>query len=112
MRKPIDWFKPVQTEDGRAVTIFATEAVGEYPVVGQIAGSDVVLRWRLSGESTMTRCRSLDIKNVPEKRVVYLNMYPNGVPGIHPTRKHADERAQFDRQACVRLEYTEGQFDE
>ena len=52
----IDWTKPVQTEDGRPVTIWTTEAkAGAYPVRGEFFGDPlwVSCRWKLNGESML-----------------------------------------------------------
>jgi len=51
-----------------------------------------------------------DIINVPEKRELWLNIYPNTyLIGAYETRTDADNWASSDRIACVRVEYTEGE---
>ena len=64
------------------------------------------------------------VEDVPEVHVAYINIYPSR--RSHPTKKvhhtaatacnrsivEADERATSDRIACIRVEYTEGQFDD
>ena len=47
----------------------------------------------------------------PEKRVGYVNVYPTRV-GWCRSKHDADSTASRDRIACIRVEYTEGQFDE
>ena len=46
----------------------------------------------------------------PETRSGYLNIY--GTTCIHDYRALADGRARDGRIACIRIEYTPGQFDE
>ena len=57
----------------------------------------------------------VDIINVPEKRTVYLNIYKKGDiewwSDPLDDRKFADSCAGTNRIACVKVEYTVGQFD-
>lgn len=49
----------------------------------------------------------------PKTGVKYINVYYSGDFGSgEPTREKADEIASPSRLACVRVEWTEGQFDE
>ncbi len=50
--------------------------------------------------------------NVPEKRVMYINMYDGWAAAGESTRKLADESANKKHLACIRVEWQEGQFDE
>ncbi len=52
------------------------------------------------------------IINVPQKRVVYINAYDNGVVRVCATRVVADTYGGKNRLACIRVEWQEGQFDE
>lgn len=110
----IDFTKPVQTRRGYPVMILTTDGRGNYPVVGYIRESTDVHTWMSSGRYCTGPEGPLDLINVPEKRVVYVNLYPypHLSPGFHPTRKDADKYAMSQRHARVRVEYTEGQFDE
>lgn len=46
----------------------------------------------------------------PEKKVMYVNVYPDSIS--HTSRAIADSTGSRRRAACIRVEYTEGQFDE
>jgi hypothetical protein len=48
----------------------------------------------------------------PVKIVRYFNVYADGLFFDYPTREHADGRANDERIACKRVEFTEGEFDE
>lgn len=69
MEPNIDFTKPVQTSNGRKVTIFTTEANGPHPVVGQIEGDTTIDRWSLTGE--MYKGWS-DLVNTKVKKIVPL----------------------------------------
>ena len=112
----IDFNKPVQTRDGRKVRVLCADGRGDHPVVGYVACQNYLYSWRLSGhryntdETTIT-----DLINVPETRVVWVNMYPDessSVSKIRVSKNEADVGAGHDREACIRVEYTVGQFDE
>ena len=47
----------------------------------------------------------VDIENVPEKLVRWVNVYPDA----HPSKKDADHCAAADRIACIRIEFEEGE---
>lgn len=48
----------------------------------------------------------------PEMQVCYVNFYPGcGIGGAYATSEEAGEDCHKSRIACVRIEYTEGQFD-
>ena len=78
---------------------------------------DDILRMRLEkAEAEIARLRAeLDaLKPKPVKHVMYVNIYP-GSPAIcagNATRKDADLFAGATRIACVRVEFTEGQYDD
>lgn len=48
----------------------------------------------------------------PIKHVRYYNMYPKDISADHATRKAADEEASDKRIGCIRVEFTEGTYDE
>lgn len=49
----------------------------------------------------------------PKPIVRYVNLYPSEMgSGVYCTRADADNRAGSKRIACIRIEFTEGQFDE
>ncbi len=112
----IDWTKPVQTRDGRKVTIYTTTAPTEHPVHGYVEGWGGPTFWTSGGLFLGDAESDEDLINVPEapepKRVVWLNMYLDGVGGPYPTKAAAQKWALEHRVACVRVEWTPGQFDE
>ena len=106
-----DFTKPVQTRSGLPVTIITTEGRGKYPVLGYIDQDEVPFRWDENGEHTISD--AFNLINVPEKRVMYVNVYNDNEPVYRcQSRKDADEKECKKRIACIRVEYTEGQFDE
>ena len=109
----LDFNKPVQTRDGRKVRVLCTDGRGDHPVVGYAACQNYLYSWRLSGhryntdETTIT-----DLINVPETRVVWVNVHPVDKTTFHATQEIADSWAEPDRLARIRVPYTVGQFDE
>ena len=101
----------VRTRDGRPVRVLSTEGHADFPIVG-LAGDDAQsLCWAANG-TTLGRVPRYDIIPAPRKHTRYLNVYSNGTAVVHGCRQEADEVAGFDRVACIRVEYTEGQFDD
>ena len=113
----IDFSKPVQTRDGRKVRILCTDMKGDMgdTVVGIIAegDSEEVLTWKTDGVYNRAGDEtSCDLINVPETRVVWVNMYAHDLSTSYPSKVHADRHGAPNREACIRVEYTVGQFDE
>ncbi len=110
----IDFTKPVQTIDGQPVEIITTKGRDKkYPVIGYIGNSSTFHGFTLHGEYIEDEENKLNLMNVPEKKTMYLNVYESGNSMVtHGTRDKADEHASVGRIACVKVEYTEGQFDE
>lgn len=111
----IDFTKPVQTRDGRAVTILTEErAHSTFPVVG-LLNDEHIVTFTSEGKFVFNgREHGMYLVNVPVKHVrkVWLNMYP-GYSGTvaHETKESADECAPPNRIACVRVtvEFEEGE---
>ncbi len=115
----LDLTKPAQTREGTPVRLLATDLRGPQPVLGTIVGSDGrdhAMRWSLDGRYHLgippIFGERLDLVNVPEKHVRYVNFYENGIGGDYKTKARADQCADRDRWACVRIEFTAGQFDD
>jgi hypothetical protein len=110
----IDFNKAVQTRDGRPVTILTTGARGKFSVVGYVGDSDDITTWRSTGEFNGVVNHYLDLLNVPERRVRYLLVWPDGKFALAHSRERADkDYDDLDKLiARVRVEYTEGQYDE
>ena len=97
----VDWTKPVQTKRGTKLRVLCTDAPGVYPVV-VMAPSGGINKYPL--ETTR-------IINVPEKRTGYINIYENSCGSVQDSRGGADLIAGSNRIACIKVEYTVGQFD-
>lgn len=113
----IDFTKPVQTRDGRPVEILSANGRGPKPIKGYVADNIDLCSWTTDGKiyqgDTMFE-RGSDLVNVPPpKKVMYINVYGDGnFSCFYRSRTEADRGATIRRQACVRVEYTKGQFDE
>jgi hypothetical protein len=114
----IDWSKPVEKiPGGHRCRVFCTDLPGEYPVVVAVEDWDgdwLIETYTLDGRLVAEQ-KSIRIRNVPEKGVRYLNVYPDETQignYAYFSRGEADRSACKDRIACVRVEYTEGEFDE
>lgn len=118
----LDLTKPVQTRNGfNDVEIIAINGrTPNYPIIGYLGGNNILHYWTVSGLSAERTV--LDLVNVPEKHIVYLNIYDSTpTSGImsykYATKAEADKIAKntesyVKRTACIRVEYTDGQFDE
>ena len=111
----IDWTKPVQTREGRKVTIYCTDVPGGYPVHGRIDGSDSPLSWTISGRLIDSRSGPDDLVNGPPKMIkvdCWINVYPDEVQ-IHASRFDANDNALESRVACIHVvrEVEEGTFE-
>ena len=117
----IDLTKPVQTRDGLKVRVLCTNMKGRDTVAGVITdhdGTDMVDAWQADGHYNIgpEEART-DLINVPEKRVVWVNMYEDSEHFGHNTLEEAIEGGEngYGKQGCdarVRVEYEVGQFDE
>jgi hypothetical protein len=118
MEKTLDLNKPVQTRDGRKARIICTDRKSVmYQVVALVESSDGseegACSYTKTGQYHAGYQDQSDLVNVPEKRTVYLNMYEDGREiRIHKTREAADKSAAESREACVKVPYTVGQFDD
>lgn len=98
----VDWSKPVQHLDGTLLRVLCTDAPGVYPVVTLTQDGGVIKYPLVTNRAS----------NVPDKRIRYINIYNTG--NGHLTREDADASARYshlERVACIKVEYTVGQFD-
>lgn len=120
MNKKIDWTKSVQTPDrlfsGYAIKTDMKCDLGDGPVVVVLknnCGGNEFLRRHGDDGHNLCGDRNMDLINVPERRVVWVNMHFGSTPGrAYVSKGQADEAASPARIACVRVEYEPGQFDE
>lgn len=109
----IDWSKPVQTRDGRAVRVLCTDCATptSYPVVALVRdsyGYERVQSYTLEGKYRRTIPESPnDLENVPAVTNLWVNVYPNDVGG-HASRKEADYWAENGRVTLLRLVIQDG----
>lgn len=113
----LDLTKPVQTKAQRPVRILSTEGKEPYPIVGYIGDSPRPTAWTQEG-----KCHNdapvANLENVPPARHVgYVNVYQDGQAQGYKLKRTREEADQLTpntakRIACVRIEYTEGQFDD
>lgn len=119
--EPISMDKEYTTLDGTPVRIYATDAGDdEFPV--HAAYYENGQWWQVSytryGQlSTNGLDYAVDLIEKPKthKIVRYMNVYPEGVAStLWTSRDYADQTAEDDRIACVRIEIDveEGRFDE
>lgn len=107
----IDINKKYQTRAGRPVELLTTSARGEWPVIGHIGGEDRVILWTMDGVCTYSNLGfpANDLVEVKPKRVVWLNVYPDGDSSSHESREDADSRSLDGRIACLEIEFEEGE---
>lgn len=106
----IDLTKPVQTRDGRRVRILCADAKGDFPIIGAVEERDGTERsgsWMRDGRYLCTGPSTSDLLNLPEKRPVWVNVYPPGVQRdyYHPDKASADSFATSSRIACIEVIY-------
>lgn len=103
--------KKYQTRDGQPVELLTTRARGERPVMGYVGGQDQVSLWTLDGVYTHSHQAThvYDLVEVKPKRVMWLNVYPNGATSAYRTRPDADSRRFDGCIACLKIEFEEGE---
>lgn len=115
----IDWNKPIQV---RA----AVGRIYSARLLGKLSGRDdfsyVVALMKSAGEmlesfreSGISENGAYTVENIPEKRVVWLNIYDGNLmlPAYsYASKEVADAGQVAGRIARVRVEYTVGQMDE
>jgi hypothetical protein len=114
----LDFTKPIQTKAGLEVTILSTKGRAPYTIIGYRGVETHSTSWTQEGKWVDGDDNHHDLMNTPPvKKVMYLNLYDSR-KGILTTREEADRLAASvedntfkHRIACVRVEYTEGQFD-
>lgn len=112
----IDFTTLVTTRNGKSVRILCTDGPGIQPVIGIIDGFIGPSFWTLDGlylEKSYNQLSDFDLINPPQKEVRYVNVYPpDEFSRTYFTRQDADTLANNKRIACIRIEFTPGQFDE
>lgn len=87
-------------------------AVPHYPVIGVCEEGGDIFTYTSEGQVRHNATSTSDlVREVKEKHVRYINIYPNNEIS-HNSRQTADDCAIHDRLARIRVEYEEGQFDD
>lgn len=102
-----------QTRDGRKVRIIEADCgYKDSPILAQIENA-LPATWLSDGRAFLNgTCEYSDLVNIPEKRVVWVNVYENCMVGEgYKSKELADQnQSKFNaRIACVRVEFTEGE---
>ncbi len=73
----IDFTKPVQTREGRAVRILCVDGPGEQPIAGYVAGDNHPSAWSTNGHYYLNQSgpRDSDLVNVAVKRRGWVNLF-------------------------------------
>jgi hypothetical protein len=109
--------KPVKfRNDPRAVRIVATDISGDFPILALVkdGGVEWPITRRASGCVSSYGAGNLDLVNIPQKHVFWLNIYPNAIGARHSTRELADKAAAgnpygCNRVACLKIEFEDGE---
>lgn len=112
--------KEYRTRDGRRARVYALDGGGAHPMHGAVynhgSGAWEPTSWMSCGGYLHAK-NDISPRDImppePEKRVVYFNAYADGRFGlVWDSRSEADSHVEGDRIACIRVEFTEGQFDD
>ena len=113
-------FKPgetYKTRDGREARVYAVDGTSARPIHGAIYNGThwSLNEWKADGRQRTAGENGRDL--MPPKRELWVNFYtparddsPNY--SFWPSREIADKWAGEFRIARIRVEYTEGQFDD
>jgi hypothetical protein len=96
-----------RTRAGNEVRILATDADGERPIVGQIAGTRGVFVWCANGGWRDNHSEHVNdlVELLPEEHVYerWANIYPDNFATNYLTRGDADAFAGEHRIACLHI---------
>lgn len=117
--KPFDPTKPYCRRDGKPARVLYTLNMGDYPVIVLSQyddGQEWIYQVMLTG-CVVVSPGNYDLVNIPEKIEGWINIYKYKchVPieytsgDIYTTREAADLGASFDRIACIKVSFTEGE---
>jgi hypothetical protein len=119
IKAELDFTKPLETKEGKAVTILVTNGRGNYPVKGYIGESADLISWTKDGSYYIGSPSPRDLQNVqpkPAEGFIYVNVHNRDgklVAGNnHETRAKADAVQASGRVACMKIALVEGQFDD
>lgn len=112
----LDRNRPVQTRDGRSVTIYTWDAPGKRPIHGRIEGDTFPTSWdaKGSGDIYSLNNHDFDLVNVPKPKIKverYIYVFKDGSTTTVRTPGTCN---YYKPVACKHLvfEIEEGQFDD
>jgi len=105
----VDLTKPVQTRDGRKARVLCTDRKHNIsaPVIALLTeenGNEFCRTYRADGQYMPCRSAS-DLVNLPEKRMIWVNVYVGDYLTPHSSKELADMAAAVSRIACVEVQY-------
>lgn len=107
----IDWSKPIQTFKGKpAKFVYCLKTNSPQCMVVVVEDVEDNL-WVLTREGKSVHTPI--VRNVPEEKTFWLNIYPMSLGVAHSCKEEADTEANFrdlaKRIACVKITYKEGE---
>lgn len=113
---PIDWNKPLQTNEGEQARLLGVLNGDTYIVAVTDNETDYEHAYEYNKlgeclyEDDEGRFDIFNLVNTPQKLTRWLNIYPDGrYVHFHETRQEADESANNKRIACIKVEFEEGE---
>jgi hypothetical protein len=109
----VDWDKPIQTRDGREVTLVSMKGRGLFPVLYYVGADEELRTCGMDGNFYVKGLEQshYDIINKPQKIEYWVNVYPTGPSMPYNSRVDADDHASIRRTACIKVSGEVGQFD-
>lgn len=110
----LDLSKPIQTRDGRLVELIGVSKNPnvELPIAGIVSHESKIESWSRDGSIFCDKTKQdRDLINVPEKIVRWVNAYENCAYGYDSLNIAKCNRLD-GCIACIRIEFTRGQYDE
>lgn len=105
----IEMGKQYRTGHGDDVRILCTDGPEPCPVIGYRLPDGEPLRWTANGAFRIDGIDSeYDLIEVKPKIVRWLNLYSH-TGCVHQSREQADDGADDNRIACIRIEFEEGE---
>ncbi len=109
---PLDLTKPVQTRSGKPARILCIDAKGAFPVIALVDDGPAELPMLLNCDGRYHPAADNnpnDLINLPERRTVWLNVYPRDSTQIHViggycSKEEAKAGASYNCIACVPIE--------
>ena len=97
-----------ETVEGIRARIYAVHDSGNYPIHGAVLIREEWMSeaWDEDGKTITGDTSKLDLG--PSKIVRWVNIY-KGHMFRYPTKKEAEDNALSSREACIRIEYVEGE---